>query len=50
VLRCKKGPENVPMTPINAEKGSRTATPAHESGNVGALFVMSSTLMAGARR
>jgi hypothetical protein len=50
VLRCKKGPEIVPNTPINAEKGSRTAKPAYESGNVGVLFGLSSTLMEGARR
>jgi hypothetical protein len=50
VLRCKKGPENVPMTPINAEKGSRVATPAYESGNVDPLFVVSSTLMGDGRK
>jgi hypothetical protein len=50
VLHCKKGPENVPMTPTDAEKGSRVATLAHESGNVGVLLGMSSTLMEGDRR
>jgi hypothetical protein len=50
VLRCKKGPEIVPMTPINAEKGSRVATPAYESGNVDLLVGMSSTPMGGIRR
>jgi hypothetical protein len=42
VLRCKKGHETVPMIPANAEKGSRVATLAHESGKVDALFGKSS--------